>query len=96
MDEDRIWDVEDRCGCESVGESLDLPCFDLRMFPIPPRPVTRGELTAFSRLCCSTTSFSAARTARISNSDMRRFDALADVVLPAPPLPVFKIYKNKG
>ena len=35
-------------------------------------------------------------TARVSNSDMRRFDALTDVLLPAPPLPVFKIYKDKG
>jgi hypothetical protein len=93
MFEDRMWDVEDRDSCESVGESLD--CFDLRMFPIPPRPVTRGEVNAVSRLCCSTTSFSAARTARVSNSDMRRFDALADVVLPAPPLPIVELYKDK-
>lgn len=65
------------------------------MFPIPPRPVTRGELAAVSRLCCCTTSFSAARTARFSSSDMRRFDALADLVLPAPPLPVVELYEDK-
>ena len=96
MLEDRVWDVEGRDGCESVGESLDLSCFDLRMFPIPPRPVTRGELAAFSRLCCCTTSFSTARAARASNSDTRRLDALTDLALPAPPLPVVEIYKDKS
>ena len=26
---------------------------------------------------------------------MRRFDALADLVLPAPPLPVVELYEDK-
>lgn len=96
MFEDRVWDVEGRDGCESVGESLDLSSFDLRMFPIPPRPVTRGELAAFSRLCCCTTLLSTARAARASNSDTRRLDGLTDLALPAPPLPVVEIFKDRG
>ena len=90
---DRVWD---RYGCESVGGDADLFCFDLRTFPAPPRPLMRGELSAFSRLRCCTNSFSAARAARVCGSDMCRLDALDDVVFPAPPLPVVKIYDNQG
>lgn len=65
------------------------------MFPTPPRPVTRGELPACSRLCCCTTSLSAARVARVCDSTTGRFDALADTAFPAPPLPVVKFYDHK-
>ena len=93
---EEVWDVEGRRACESVSDDLDLSFFDLRKFPAPPRPVTRGGLRAGSRLRCCTNSVSAARVACVSDCDMCRFGALADVAFPAPPLPVTKIYDSKG